>query len=157
MIALRDSWYGRLAGRGRGRFFGLVTPPALGSCGTASGSPSPASPLAAPRCSTSGRRRACGGTPVPTPPASRGVGRTRSCAFRRSSPSRSCPGCTFSRHRPDQTALLAYGHPARPAAVAAAVRVGHGALALRKGVARLPQAVVGELRVRARADWPDRC
>lgn len=36
--------------------------PALGFCGTASGSSSPASPSAVPRCSISDRRRACGRT-----------------------------------------------------------------------------------------------
>lgn len=43
-----------------GHFFGPATLPALGFCGTASGSSNPASPSAVPRCSISDRRRACG-------------------------------------------------------------------------------------------------
>lgn len=51
-------------GWGCRHFFGLATPPTLGSSGTASGSSSPASLLAVSRRSISGRRRACGRTRV---------------------------------------------------------------------------------------------
>ena len=70
--------------------------PALDFCGTASGSAIPASLSAAPRCSISDRRRACGRTRVSSRPTSADGGRVHSQACRRIPPSPSCPGCTPS-------------------------------------------------------------
>ena len=82
-----------VSARGCGRFFVPAMRPALGFCGTASGSSSPASPSGVPLCSISDRRRACGRTRASSRPTSPDGGRTRSRACRRIPPSPSCPGC----------------------------------------------------------------
>lgn len=60
------------------------------------------------------------------------------------------------RHRPGQVVLFADRYPARPTVMAAAIGMGHGALALAKSAACGLEAAVGEFGVRARADRPGR-
>lgn len=64
--------------RGCGHFFGPATPPVPGSSGTASGSSSPVSPSAVPRCSISDTSRACGRIRGWRRPTNHDGGRTRS-------------------------------------------------------------------------------